>query len=97
MRKMIPDRVCVCCGRCGSVWSNVSARPLDTGTDLVLEADTSLPDLCDDCEYAQRRWDARQHQLRCVGAGYPYADPPPRTPPVRRDGDRELGADGWPV
>jgi hypothetical protein len=62
-----------------------------------MEADTTTPDLCDDCDYAQRRWDARQHELRHIGAGYPYLDPPPRTPPFRRPGDRDLAADGWPV
>lgn len=98
MRKLIPDGACACCGRAGSVWcSTVDVRPIDTGMPgLIWEANTSEPDLCDTCDYAQRRWDARQHQIRTPTAGYPYMERPPLTPPVRRDGDRDLGPDGWP-
>lgn len=85
MRKMTPDGICACCGKVGAVWSTVSVQPLDFGPGLpVLECDTTLPDLCDRCEYAQRRWDARQRQLQHPGEGYPYLDSPPKSPPVRR-------------
>lgn len=98
MRTIIRDGTCECCGHVGPVWcSTVRVRPLDLGTGEYLEADTSEPDLCDECDYAQRRWDARQHELRCVGAGYPYMHGPPKSPPVRRAGDRDLGPNGWPA
>lgn len=95
-RKLVPDGVCAACGRVGPVVCTTAVRPLDFGQGLVLEADTTLPDLCDRCNYAQKRWDARQRQIRCPGEGYPYFDGPPKSPPVRREGDVELGPDGWP-
>ena len=36
------------------------------------------PPLCDTCDYAQRRWDAAT-----AGGWYPFADAPPKSPPVR--------------
>ena len=96
MRGMRPGGVCACCGREGPVWVT-DPRPFgDFEAGLIWEADTTLPPLCDGCDYAQRRWDARQHQIRNPGAGYPYFEPPPRTPPVRRGGDVDLGPDRRP-
>ena len=48
----------------------------------VAAAASDLPDdtppLCDTCDYAQRRWDAAT-----AGGWYPFADAPPKSPPVR--------------
>lgn len=63
--------VCVCCGHAGAVWETWTA-PAD------------LPPLCDRCEHAQRRWEAAERERRSPGSGYPYRDPPPKSPPVRR-------------
>jgi hypothetical protein len=50
MRKLHPDGVCACCGRVGPTWANLEPRPLDFGNGVILEPDTSLPALCDECE-----------------------------------------------
>ena len=84
-RKFQPGGVCSSCGHVGATHYDPDATPSD------------LPELCDRCDYAQRRWDARQAQIRCPGNGYPYHEKPPITPPVRRPGDVALGRDGWPV
>ncbi|AWM41779.1 hypothetical protein [Gemmata obscuriglobus] len=93
---MTPDGVCECCGRAGSTWTTMVAGeeprtvvPADPGPGID-------PPLCDRCNYAQQCWDARQYELKHIGAGYPYADRPPVSPPIRRPGDRDLGPDGWP-
>jgi hypothetical protein len=57
----------------------------------------TLPPLCDPCDYAQRRWAARQYQIKHPASGYPFMEGPPRTPPVRGAGDVPLAADGWPA
>lgn len=95
MRRMQPSGVCACCGRGGPVFAEV-----ERSADGIVTVDAdraSLPPLCDDCDFAQRRWDARQFQLRHPCYGYPYMERPPKTPPVRRATDRDLGPDGWPV
>lgn len=81
MRRLEPDGVCACCGRGGAVFRSTPSV-LDFGVPTIppLEAEI-LPDLCDTCDYAQQRWDA-WHGSRYLG--YPYADPPPKSPPVRR-------------
>ncbi|HEY1192107.1 MAG TPA: hypothetical protein VGE74_31050 [Gemmata sp.] len=83
MRKMTPDGSCVCCGHIGAVWTTLVRSP--DGTVPADPGPGTDPPLCDRCQYAQQRWDAWQYGLRCPGAGYPYADGPPLTPPVRRE------------
>jgi hypothetical protein len=86
MRRTIPDGVCACCGAVGPVAHTTVTPPLDFGVDTMppAECDSSLPDLCDTCNYAQQRWDAWQAEVARPGTGYPYLDPPPKSPPVRR-------------
>lgn len=75
---------CHCCGRTAHLWVSV-AKVLDYGTPAMppAEPDMTLPPLCDDCDYAQRRWEAWQRHVACPGEGYPYDEPPPKSPPVR--------------
>lgn len=72
-RKLQPDGICHCCGKVGPTWYDPDAPPEES--------------LCDRCEYAQRRWDEWHYSLTHPGAGYPYTEGPPRTPPIRRDSD----------
>lgn len=73
-RRTQPDGVCSCCGRVGVVWADVEWS--EAGYVTCTDPDT--PPLCDRCDYAQRRYEAAQ------GTHYPYGEPPPKTPPVRR-------------
>jgi hypothetical protein len=76
-RRMQPSGVCSCCGKVGAVFADV--EQLEDRTFVTVESDRcDLPPLCDVCEYAQKRWDARN------SPHYPYAHQPPKTPPVRR-------------
>lgn len=103
LRSCQPDGVCHCCGRVGSTWADcreltAAERKVVGGCYVAVSADEwRTPPLCDTCDFAQRCWDARQFQLRHPTYGYPYMERPPRTPPVRRAEDRELGPSGWPV
>lgn len=97
MRKFQPDGICTCCGRIGPTWCDVVPADEPRHTVAASADEARDPPLCDACEYAQKRWDARQSELRRPTAGYPYTQGPPRTPPVRRPGDIPLAADGWPV
>ena len=67
------DGTCASCGRVGPTHEDLDADP------------PARPPLCDRCEYAQDRWEAwrlAESGRSCVG--YPYLDPPPKSPPVRR-------------
>lgn len=84
MRVMIPHGRCFCCGTEGPVCHSSYSPPLDLGGE-PRECDLGLPDLCDDCDYAQRRWEAWEYCRANPGVQYPYwPDGPPQSPPVRR-------------
>lgn len=70
MAKMQPDGVCGCCGKVGPTWYDPAVPPAHN--------------LCDRCQCAQRRWEAWQYHIAHPGAGYPYFDGPPKSPPIRR-------------
>jgi hypothetical protein len=69
------DGTCQCCGRVGSTHEDLNDPPDDP---------RDPGPLCDQCDYAQKRWDAWQRKLECPGTGYPYMDPPPKSPPIKR-------------
>lgn len=85
MRKYTSAGVCAACAAVGPVWRN-DLVVLDFGGSLILEPDTILPELCDTCDYAQRRYDTwqylREHPECRIP--YPFAEPPPAVPPWRR-------------
>jgi hypothetical protein len=81
MRRLEPDGVCSCCGSVGPVL-RTTHKVLDFGTPTMpLMESRHMPDLCDTCDYAQRRWEAWHNRI--PGYGYPYLEGPPLTPPVR--------------
>lgn len=80
-RRMSPCEICTCCGRVGPAWVDV-VQLADRSFVTVDVPD--LPPLCDSCEYAQTRWEAAESCRRNPALSYPYLDPPPKTPPVRR-------------
>jgi hypothetical protein len=82
MRRVQPDGVCACCGAVGPTWADVERAA--AGFVTVEPERAELPPLCDGCEDAQARWEAGRFQAGRSGAGYPYREGPPRTPPVRR-------------
>ena len=82
-RRMQPDGVCSCCGKVGPTFADV--RQCEDREFVSLGPDEwHTPPLCDACQDAQSRWDAWQYELAHPGAGYPYWQGPPKTPPVRR-------------
>lgn len=85
MRRYSRPGTCAACQAAGPVWYNDLAA-LDFGGGLVLEADTTLPELCDACATAQARYDAWQYLQDHPDSPlrYPYAEPPPAVPPWRR-------------
>lgn len=67
-RKTHPDGICECCRKVGPTVAD-------------LDLDDPQP-LCDRCNYAQHRWEAWQYQRSHPGAGYPYFEGPPKSPPL---------------
>jgi hypothetical protein len=66
--KLHPDAArCHGCDKIGPVWQD-------------LDDPASRP-LCDSCQYAQVRWEAWQYHVAHPGAGYPYHEGPPKSPP----------------